>query len=69
VQKDSPYLGVFNYFIKEMREKGTLQQIQKKYDPPDQVRSTCQEITLVYKVFLSADASSFCLNALIVTYV
>jgi hypothetical protein len=36
-QKDSPYLGVFNYYIKEMREKGTLKQIQKKYDPPDQV--------------------------------
>ena len=36
-QKDSPYLGIFNYYIKEMREKGTLQQILKKYDPPDQV--------------------------------
>ena len=30
-QKDSPYLGVFNYYIKEMREKGSLKQIQKKY--------------------------------------
>ena len=36
-QKDSPYLGVFNYYLKEMREKGSLKQIQKKYDPPDQV--------------------------------
>ena len=36
-QKDSPYLGVFNYYLNEMREKGSLKQIQKKYDPPDQV--------------------------------
>ena len=45
-QKDSPYLGIFNYYIKEMREKGALQKIQKKYDPPDQV--TCVKMCFFY---------------------
>ena len=36
-QKDSPYLGLFNHFLRELREKGNLQQILAKYDPPPQV--------------------------------
>ena len=36
-QKDSPYLGVFNYYLKEIKEKGALNQIQQKYEPNNQV--------------------------------
>ncbi len=36
-QKDSPYLGIFNYYLKDMREKGTLKQIQKKFESQPQV--------------------------------
>ena len=31
-QKDSPYQGIFDYYIKEMKEKGALKQIFSKYD-------------------------------------
>ena len=31
-QKDSPYLGLFNHYLKEMREKGALKQILNKYE-------------------------------------
>ena len=30
-QKNSPYLGLFNYYLNDMRERGRLQQIFKKY--------------------------------------
>ena len=30
-QKDSPYVDLFNYFLKEMDEKGILTKIHKKY--------------------------------------
>ena len=30
-QKDSPYQGIFDYYIKEMKEKGALKQIFNKY--------------------------------------
>merc|ERR1719445_1176647 len=36
-QKDSPFLGVFNHYLKELREKGSLKQILKKYDSGGQV--------------------------------
>ena len=36
-QKDSPYLGLFNYVLKEMEEKGLLSQLHKKYESPRQV--------------------------------
>ena len=36
-QKDSPFLPLFNYYLNEMREKGSLKQIQVKYEPPPQI--------------------------------
>ena len=36
-QKDSPYLGLFNHYLKEMREKGALKQILNKYESGAQV--------------------------------
>ena len=36
-QKDSPYLPLFNHFLNDMKEKGSLKQIQEKYEPPPQV--------------------------------
>ena len=37
LQKDSPYLGLINHFIKELREKGALIQILNKYETGTQV--------------------------------
>ena len=36
-QKNSPYLPLFNYYLKEMREKGTLEKIMLDYEVADQV--------------------------------
>jgi hypothetical protein len=36
-QKDSPFLPLFNYYINEMIEKGSLKQIEVKYEPPPQI--------------------------------
>ena len=36
-QKDSPFLPLFNYYLNEMKEKGSLKQIQVKYEPPSQI--------------------------------
>jgi len=36
-QKDSPFLSLFNYNLNEMKEKGSLKQIQVKYGPPPQI--------------------------------
>ena len=36
-QKDSPYLQLFNHYLKEMREKGTLKKILNKYKAAPQV--------------------------------
>ena len=36
-QKDSPFLPLFDYYLKEMKEKGSLKQIQVKYEPPPQI--------------------------------
>ena len=35
-QKDSPFLFLFNHFMNEMREKGTMGQILTKYEPKSQ---------------------------------
>ena len=37
LQKDSPFLPLFDYYLNEMKEKGSLKQIQVKYDPPPQI--------------------------------
>ena len=39
-QKDSPFLSLFNYNLNEMKEKGSLKQIQVKYEPASQ---TCPD--------------------------
>ena len=36
-QKDSPFLPLFNYNLNKMRERGSLEQIQVKYEPPPQI--------------------------------
>ena len=36
-QKDSPYLYLFNYFMNEMREKGTMGAILRKYETGTQI--------------------------------
>ena len=36
-QKDSPFLPMFNFYLKEMREKGSLKKILDKYESPPQV--------------------------------
>ena len=36
-QKDSPFLPLFDYYLNEMKEKGSLKQIQVKYKSPPQV--------------------------------
>ena len=36
-QKHSPYLGLFNHFLNEMREKGVMKQILEKYESAAQV--------------------------------
>lgn len=39
-QKDSPFLDLFNFYLKEMKEKGSLDQIFEKYETKPQV---CQD--------------------------
>ena len=36
-QKDSPFLPLFDYYLNEMKEKGSLKHIQVKYEPPPQI--------------------------------
>ena len=36
-QKDSPFLPLFDHYLNEMKEKGSLKQIQEKYAPPTQI--------------------------------
>ena len=36
-QKNSPYLAIIDYYLKEMKEKGLSEQILAKYDPGDQI--------------------------------
>ena len=35
-QKDSPFLPLFNYYLNAMKEKGSLKQIEVKYEPRPQ---------------------------------
>ena len=37
VKKDSPFLGAFDYYIREMNEKGSMRQILAKYEPGAQI--------------------------------
>ena len=37
IQKDSPFIELFNYYLKDMKEKGTMQQIFEKYESLPQV--------------------------------
>ena len=37
LQKDSPFLGIFNHYLRELREKGALKQIANKYESGEQV--------------------------------
>ena len=37
LQKDSPFLPLFNYYLNEMKEKGIFKQIQVKYEPSPQI--------------------------------
>ena len=36
-QKDSPFLPLFDFYLNEMKEKGSLKQIQVKYEPAPQI--------------------------------
>jgi hypothetical protein len=36
-QKDSPYLGLFNHFLKEMKERGALKKVLNNYNSQPQV--------------------------------
>ena len=37
LQKDSPFLAIFNYYLDVMKEKGIFKQIQDKYEPSPQI--------------------------------
>ena len=37
IQKDSPFIGLFNYYLNHMKEKGSMQQIFEKYESLPQV--------------------------------
>ena len=37
LQKNSPYLSIIDYYLKEMKEKGLSKQILAKYDPGHQI--------------------------------
>ena len=37
IQKDSPFTDLFNYYLKDMKEKGSLNQIFQKYESQPQV--------------------------------
>ena len=37
LQKDSPFLPIFNYYLNAMKEKGIFKQIQDKYEPSPQI--------------------------------
>ena len=36
-QKNSMYLALFNYYLRDMKEKGTFYKIANKYEPPPQI--------------------------------
>ena len=37
LQKDSPFLPIFNYYLNVMKEKGIFKQIQDKFEPSPQI--------------------------------
>ena len=51
-QKDSPYLPLFNYYLKEMREKGRLEKIRK-----DLALRTDFNICDLFKLFLGKNTT------------
>ena len=71
-QKDSPYLPLFNYYLKEMREKGRLEKIMLDYEVADQVCpdlsglpigfDSCFTAFLVLLVGMAVGLISFCLE-------
>ena len=46
-QKDSPYLSIFNYFIKTMQERGSMDQIMEKNAAAPQF---CPDLTDMWNV-------------------
>ena len=36
-QKHSPYLQLFNHYLKKMMEKGTIQKLNNRFKPPPQI--------------------------------
>ena len=48
-QKDSPYLEIFNYYLKRMIEKGVMKQISEKYEAPDQVCADLSGLPLSFE--------------------
>ena len=53
-QKDSPFLPLFNYNLNTMRERGSLKQIQVKYEPPPQICSNYSGASLGFTSVFSA---------------
>ncbi len=43
LQKNSPFLGIFNYYIKELKEKGAAKKIIESYESGAQVRVEVKE--------------------------
>ena len=42
LQKDSPYFGPINYYLKKMKQEGALDKLLKDYQPPPQI---CPDLT------------------------
>jgi len=42
LQKDSPYHGLFDYYLKKMKQDGVLDKLIKEYEPPPQI---CPDLT------------------------
>ena len=61
LQKDSPFLPLFNYYLNVMKEKGIFKPIQVKYEPSPQM---CPDysgkslgVSSVFTVFVVASAA------------
>ena len=59
-QKDSPFLPLFNYYLNEMKEKGSLKQIQVKYEPPSQICPDYSGKSLGFSSVFAAFGLLFC---------
>ena len=53
-QKDSPYLPIFNHYIKEMQEKGVMDQILEKYAPAPQICPALTGVALGFESCFTA---------------